>query len=56
MTGSMCVSMTGRLTFAQQQNDQRRQNYEYYQVTQRLSKGVTQSNSHREKEKGGNRK
>ena len=32
MTSSMCVSMTGRPTFAQRQNEQRRQSYDYYQV------------------------
>ena len=35
MTGSMCVSMTGKPTFAQRQNEQRRQSYGYYQVAQR---------------------
>ena len=32
MTGSMCVSMTGRPTFAQTQNENRRQRHGYYQV------------------------
>lgn len=36
MTRSMCVSMTGRPTFSQRQNEQRRQSYEYYQVAQRI--------------------
>ncbi len=31
MTGSMCVSMTGRPTRAQIANEQRRQSYGYYQ-------------------------
>lgn len=36
MTGSMCVSMTGRPTFAQRQNEQRRQSYGYYQVAKAI--------------------
>ena len=31
MTSSMCISMTGRPTFAQRQNENRRQSYGYYQ-------------------------
>ena len=36
MTGSMCVSMTGRPTFAQRQNEQRRQSYGYYQTAKTI--------------------
>ena len=32
MTGSMCISMTGRPTMAQIINEQNRQRYEYYQI------------------------
>jgi len=32
MTRSMCVSMTGRPTFLQMRNEQKRQSYNYYKV------------------------
>ena len=39
MTGSMCVSMTGRPTQAQIFNEQRRNSYEYIRVTNKIKEG-----------------
>ena len=39
MTGSMCVSMTGRPTRAQIVNEQRRNSYEYIRVANAIKKG-----------------
>jgi len=38
MTGSMCVSMTGRPTHLQIANEQRRQSYGYYQNAKATNK------------------
>lgn len=40
MTGSMCVSMTGRPTHMQIANEQRRQSYGYYQVAKATKTGL----------------
>ncbi len=40
MPSSMCISTTGRPTFAQMQNEQRRQRYEYYRVSQAVKTGI----------------
>lgn len=53
MTGSMCVSMTGRPTFAQRQNEQRRQSYGYYQVAKAIKE---RSNGNAETNVNGNPK
>ena len=46
MTGSMCVSMTGRPTFAQRQNEQRRQSYGYYQTAKAIKEGGRYGNQY----------
>lgn len=39
MTSSMCVSVTDRPSFAQRQNEQRRQSYGYYQTAKKIKTG-----------------
>lgn len=39
MTGSMCVSMTGRPTRAQILNEQRRNSYEYIRIANKIKEG-----------------
>lgn len=45
MTGSMCVSMTGRPTQAQILNEQRRNSYEYIRIANKIKEGAKTNGS-----------
>lgn len=44
MTGSMCVSMTGRSTRAQIVNEQRRNSYEYIRTANKIKEKGDKAN------------